>query len=119
MADLNKVMLIGRLGAKPETKDTSGGGTVTRMRLATGRVRKGDNEDVHETDWHDVVVFGKLGQNCGNHLEKGRQVYIEGRISSDVWTDKDGKRRLSREVIAQRVDFLGKKPVGEALAAAS
>ena len=120
MADLNKVLLIGRLGAKPEMKSTPGGGAVARMRLATGRVRKGegDNEDVHETDWHDVVAFGKLAQTCGSFLEKGRQVFVEGRISSDVWTDKDGKRRLSREVIARRVDFLDRKPLEQAQAAA-
>ncbi len=114
MADLNKVMLIGRLGAAPEMKCTQAGTSVARMRLATGRVRKGENEDVHQTDWHDVVAFGSLADTCGAQLGKGRQLYIEGRITADVWTDQEGRKRLSREVIAQRIDFLGPKPVATA-----
>ncbi len=106
MGDFNKVLLMGRLGAEPEQRDTTTGSKVTRLRVATTHVRKGDTEDVHDTDWHDVVTFGTLAENCGRYLTKGRQVFIEGRLASDVWTDKDGNKRVSREVIARRVDFL-------------
>ncbi|MCO4761285.1 MAG: single-stranded DNA-binding protein [Myxococcales bacterium] len=117
MADLNKVLLIGRLGADPEPKKTGTGTSVARLRLATGRYRKTDNEVVKETDWHDVVTFGDLADTCCEYLRKGREVFIEGRMSADVWTDKEGKRRLTREVIAQRVDFLDKRPDAQAAVA--
>ena len=107
--DLNKVLLIGRLGAKPELKQTQSG-PVVRMRLATSWERKtGEGQSERNTDWHNVVVFGRQAEACAERLDAGRLVYVEGFLHTHSWKDKDGKERSDREVRAQYVNFLYQK----------
>ena len=105
---VNKVLLIGNLGKDPEVRFTGGGQAVARFPLATSEVyndREGQRQE--RTEWHNVVVWGKQGEQCGQYLTKGRQVYVEGRIRTRQYDDKDGNKRYITEVIAQRVQFLG------------
>ncbi len=107
MSGVNMVLLIGNMGGKPEARETQSGEKVARLRVATSITRNRDGAEVQETEWHDVVTFGKLAEQCEAFLDKGRQVYIEGRLQSHAWQDKEGNKRFTREVIARRVDFLG------------
>ncbi|HEV7731905.1 MAG TPA: single-stranded DNA-binding protein [Candidatus Binatia bacterium] len=105
---LNRVMLIGNLGKDPEVRFTPGGQAVARFSLATSEVfndREGQRQE--RTEWHNIVVWGKQAETCGQYLAKGRQVYLEGSIRSRQYDDKDGNKRYITEVIAQRVQFLG------------
>lgn len=104
---INKAILVGNLGADPEIRTSNSGVAVGNLRLATTtRVKRGDQwED--ETEWHRVTVFGRTAENCGRFLEKGRQVYVEGRIQTRKWQDKDGKDRWSTEIVADVVKFIG------------
>ena len=106
---VNKVILVGNLGADPETRSTNSGSTVANLRIATTERQKnresGDWED--HTEWHRVVCFGKTADNAARFLSKGRQVYIEGRIRTQKWQDRDGRDRWTTEVIANDVKFLG------------
>lgn len=107
--DLNKVLLIGRLGAKPELKQTQGG-PVARLRLATSwEKRTGEGASERATDWHNVVVFGRQAEACAERLDAGRLVYVEGFLHTHSWKDKEGKERSDREVRAQYVNFLYQK----------
>ena len=107
MASVNKVILVGNLGADPELRYTSGGQPVCDMRLATTRVWTGkDGNRNEDTEWHRVVVWGKQGENCKSYLSKGRQVYVEGRLQTRSWEDRDGNKRYTTEVVAQQVVFL-------------
>lgn len=106
MADLNKVQLIGRLGADPERRGQAGEGGVARLRIATSYRRRHGQSERDETDWHDVVLFGALADTCCQYLTKGRLVYVEGRLGASNWTSSDGQKRTRREVVASRVDFL-------------
>jgi single-strand DNA-binding protein len=109
MAGINKVILIGNLGRDPEIRYTAQGGTaVANFTLATSEsftTREGKRED--RTEWHRIVVWGKTAELCTQYLAKGRQVYIEGRIQTREWEDKDGQKRRTTEVVAQTVQFLG------------
>src|SRR5580765_3804416 len=105
---LNKVMLIGNLGKDPEVRFTGTGRAVARFPLATSEVwndAEGQRQD--RTEWHNIVVWGKQAETCGQYLSKGRQVFIEGSIRSRQYDDKEGQKRYITEVIAQRVQFLG------------
>ncbi len=105
---VNKVLLIGNLGKDPEVRFTGSGQAVARFPLATSETfndREGQRQE--RTEWHNVVVWGKQGEQCGQYLTKGRQVYVEGRIATRQYDDKDGNKRYITEVIAQRVQFLG------------
>ncbi|MSP90770.1 MAG: single-stranded DNA-binding protein [Myxococcales bacterium] len=108
--DLNKVLLIGRLGGKPEIKKSAAGDPVARMRVATSFQREKDGVWEKETEWHTVVAFGRTAEKCGEFLDKGRLVYVEGALRSNEWTDKEGKARVDREVRARDVYFLDKAP---------
>ena len=112
MSSLNKVLLIGHLGAKPEMRKTSSGESIACLRLATNRFWKQDERDHKETEWHDVTAFGKLAEWCEAWLDKGKLLFVEGRMKSSTWEDQHGAKRLSREVIARRIDFVG--PRGDA-----
>jgi single-strand DNA-binding protein len=103
---LNKVMLIGRLGADPEIRYTQDGTPVASLSLATSRsVKKGDQwED--ETDWHKVIAWRKLAEICERYLNKGSQIYVEGQIRTRSWEDKDGNKRYVTEVHAQDIQML-------------
>lgn len=108
MAGLNKVMLIGNLGADPEVKYTPSGTAVTNFRIATSEKWKDKEGKVQErTEWHRIVTFGKLAEICGEYLVKGKQVYIEGRIQTRSWDDKDGNKKYMTEVVADKMQMLG------------
>jgi len=100
---INKVELLGRVGADPEMKYTASGVAVTQLRLATDRVRKGGEA---ETDWHSVVVWDKLADAVANYVEKGQRIYVAGRLVQNSWTGDDGQRRYRTEIHAQDVVFL-------------
>ena len=105
---VNKVILVGNLGADPEVRQANSGTTICNLRIATSeRVKRGE-EWVEETEWHRVVCFGKTAESVGKFLVKGRSVYIEGRIQTRKWQDKEtGADRWSTEVVARDVRFLG------------
>ena len=103
---LNKVMLIGRLGADPEIRYTQDGTPVASLSLATGRsVKRGDQWE-EETDWHRVIAWRKLAEICERYLNKGSQIYVEGQIRNRSWEDKDGNKRYVTEVHAQDIQML-------------
>ena len=106
---VNKVILVGNLGVKPELRYTPGGQAVANFRIATNERWGGrDGQPAQErTEWHNIVVWGKTAENCGKYLDKGRQVYIEGRLQTREWQDKEGQKRYTTEVVAQTVQFLG------------
>lgn len=104
---VNKVILVGRLGQDPELNYTNSGTAVCNLRMATGdSYTNRDGERVDTTEWHDVVAWGGLGETCGEYLEKGRQVYVEGQLQTRSWEDRDGNKRYSTEVKARDVVFL-------------
>ena len=100
---INKVELLGRVGADPEMRYTQNGTAVTQLRLATERVRKGGEA---ETDWHSVVVWDKLAESVANYVEKGQRIYVSGRLAQNSWEGDDGQRRYRTEIHAQEVVFL-------------
>ena len=105
---VNKVILIGNLGKDPEVRYTANGKAVARFSLATSEVwndAEGDRQE--RTEWHNIIVWGKQGETCGQYLAKGRQAYIEGSIRSRSYDDKNGQKRYITEIVAQRVRFLG------------
>ena len=106
---INKVTILGNLGADPELRTSGGGLAICKLRVATtSRVKRGDQwEDV--TEWHRVTCFGNTAENANKYLSKGRQVYIEGRIQTSKYQDKDGNDRYSTEIVANEVKFLGGK----------
>lgn len=107
---INKVLLIGNLGRDPEVRYTSGGQAVCSLRIATTRswFDKNASERREETEWHDIEVWGKAAEAAGEHLSKGRQVYVEGRLKTDSWDDKQsGAKRYRVKVVAETVRFLG------------
>src|SRR5262245_13108099 len=115
---LNKVLIIGNLGKDPEVRFTPGGRAVARFPVATSEVwsdQEGQRQE--RTEWHNVVVWGKQAETCGQYLSKGRQVFLEGSIRSRQYDDKDGNKRYITEVIAQRVQFLGSRGEGGSRAA--
>lgn len=108
MASVNKVILIGNLGADPEKKVTGGGQTMCNLRIATtDRWTDKQGNKQEKTEWHRVVVFGPQAENCARYLSKGRQAYIEGSIRTRSWEDQQGQTKYITEVVAQRVQFLG------------
>ena len=111
MFGINKVTLIGNLGADPEVRKTANQQTVTQFSLATSEswVNK-EGERQEKTEWHRIVVWGKLAETCAKHLAKGRQVFIEGRLQTRSWETEQGQKRFTTEVIANQVLFLGRSP---------
>jgi single-strand DNA-binding protein len=109
MAGVNKVILIGNLGADPEIKYTSNGTTIANFRIATSenRVNRASGEKTTITEWHRIVAFGRLAEICGEYLNKGKQVYIEGRLRTRSWEDKDGNRKWTTEIFATQMQMLG------------
>jgi len=105
---VNKVLLIGRLGSNPEIRYTPAGAAVANFSLATNESWNDKNGQKQErTEWHRVVVWGKLAQLCGEYLAKGRQCYVEGRLQTRQWQDKEGQTKYTTEVIASSIQFLG------------
>jgi len=113
MPNLNKVMLIGHLGADPDVRYMPNGKPVANLRIATSEKWTKDGEKQERTEWHSVVMFDRLGEIAGEYLRKGSQVYIEGKLQTRKWQDKDGKDRYTTEIIAQSMQMLGGKPQGE------
>jgi single-strand DNA-binding protein len=109
MAGVNKVILLGNLGADPEVKYLSNGTTVANFRIATSetRVNKTSGEKTTFTEWHRIVAFGRLAEICGEYLSKGKQVYVEGRLRTRSWDDKDGNKRFTTEIVALQMQMLG------------
>jgi single-strand DNA-binding protein len=107
---INKAILVGRLGADPEVRYTPDGTMVTNFRIATDDQRKDKNgERVKTTEWHRIVTFGKLAEICGKYLTKGKLVYVEGRIRTQNWEDKEGNKRATTEIIASDMKMLDSK----------
>lgn len=105
---VNKVILVGRLGQNPEVKYTPSGAAVTNFSIATSENwmdKSGQKQE--RTEWHRIVVWGKTAENCAQYLSKGRQVFVEGRLQTRQWQDKDGQTKYTTEVQAQAVQFLG------------
>jgi len=107
MSDLNKVMLIGRLGGKPELLKTASGAPVCRLSVATSHGSQRDGRWERTTTWHKVVTFDRLAELCSEFLDKGRLVFVEGALRATEWKDKDGIVHHGREVRASHVRFLG------------
>ena len=113
MASVNKVILIGNLGRDPETRYTTGGDAVTNLRIATTETWKDKSGEKQEkTEWHSVVLFGRQAEIAGEYLKKGRPVYIEGRLQTRKYTDKEGIEKYSTEVVGDRMQLLGSRDSG-------
>jgi single-strand DNA-binding protein len=109
MAGVNKVILVGRLGADPEVRYTPSGVAVANFSIATSEEWKDKNtgEKKEQTEWHRIVVWRRLAEICGEYLHKGSQVYIEGRLQTRSWEDKDGNKRWTTEILALNMQMLG------------
>jgi single-strand DNA-binding protein len=120
MASVNKVILVGNLGRDPETRYTTSGDAVTNIRLATTDTWKDKaGEKQERTEWHNIVFYGRQAEIAGEYLKKGRQIYVEGRLQTRKWQDKEGQDRYTTEIIADRMQMLGSREGGAAGAAAA
>ena len=120
MASVNKVILIGNLGRDPEVRFTAGGTPVANFTMATTeRWNDPNGEKKERTEWHRIVVWGKQAEVAGEYLRKGRPVYIEGSLQTREWTDRDGNKRYTTEVRAQRLQLLGRPDDRQAVSAPS
>lgn len=111
MASVNKVILVGNLGRDPETRYMPDGAAITNVSVATSFQwnDKASGEKKEETEWHRIVFRGKLAEIAGEYLKKGSQVYVEGRLRTRKWQDKDGQDRYTTEVVAERMQMLGSR----------
>ena len=114
MKDVNKIILLGRLGADPIQRETKSGISVVHFSVATSRILRGSGEaegnnspPAEETQWHRIVAWGKLGENCAQYLRKGSRAYIEGSVRTRKYESKDGEARVAFEVHAEEISFLG------------
>lgn len=109
MGGVNKVILIGRLGRDPEIRYTPDGTAIANFSIATSEEwkDKGSGEKKERTEWHRIVAYRKLAEICGEYLSKGKQVYIEGRIQTREWEDKDKNKRYTTEIVASQMQMLG------------
>jgi single-strand DNA-binding protein len=114
MASINKVILIGNLGRDPEVRYTPNGAAVCNVSVATTRNWKDKNsgDKVEETEWHRVVFYDRLAEIAGEFLKKGRPVYVEGRLKTRKWADKDGKDNYTTEIVAEQMQLLGGREGG-------
>ena len=113
MASVNKVILIGNLGRDPEVRYMPSGDAVANISIATTETWKDKNGEKQEkTEWHRVAMFGKTAEIAGEYLKKGSQVYIEGRLETRKWTDKEGQERTTTEIRADRMQMLGSRSGG-------
>jgi single-strand DNA-binding protein len=111
---VNKVMLIGNLGADPEVRYTAGGAAVANVTLATAESWKDkeSGEQQERTEWHRIVFFSRLAEIVGEYLKKGSQVYVEGRLQTRKWQDRDGNDRYTTEIVAHEMQMLGSRTGG-------
>lgn len=109
MASINKVIIIGNLGRDPEVRYTPNGAAVCNVSVATTRTwkNKDSGDKVEETEWHRVVFYDRLAEIAGEYLKKGRSVYVEGRLKTRKWQDKDGAEKYTTEIIAEEMKMLG------------
>lgn len=108
MSGVNKVIIVGRLGSDPEVKTVSSGQTVCRLSVATSENwTDRDGQKQERTEWHRIVIWGRIAEVCGQHLSKGRQVYLEGRLQTRSWEDQQGQKKYTTEIVANTVQFLG------------
>ena len=114
MASVNKVILIGNLGKDPEIRYAPSGSAICNVTIATSRVSKDktSGEKQEQTEWHRVVMFDRLAEIAGEYLKKGKSVYIEGRLQTRKWTDKEGVEKYSTEIVAQEMTMLGGREGG-------
>lgn len=105
---INKVTLIGHLGADPEMHQAHSGTNIAKLRVATNSRAKVDGEWTDKTEWHSVVAFGKTAENVGQYCRKGKLLYIEGRLETRKWQDKEGNDRYSTSVVANEIKFLSR-----------
>jgi single-strand DNA-binding protein len=105
---VNKAIIVGYLGADPEQRYMPNGKAVTNIRVATSESWKKDGEKQERTEWHTIVAFDKLAEIMGQYLKKGAAVYIEGKIQTRKWQDKEGKDRYSTEIVASQMQMIGK-----------
>jgi single-strand DNA-binding protein len=115
MRGVNKAIIIGNLGKDPELRYTATGTPVAKFSVATSEswTNKQTNTKEEKTEWHNIVVWGKMAEICGEYLKKGRPVYLEGRIQTRKWEDKEGNNRYSTEIVANNVQFLGGRDAGQ------
>jgi len=111
MASVNKVILIGNLGRDPETRYTADGAAITNITIATSDrwKDKASGEMKESTEWHKVAFFGRLAEIAGEYLKKGRPVYVEGRLRTRKWQDKEGQDRYTTEIVAENMQMLGSR----------
>jgi single-strand DNA-binding protein len=116
MASVNKVIIVGNLGADPETRYTPGGDAITNIRVATTDKwkDKASGEMKEATEWHRIAFFGRLAEIAGEYLKKGSQVYVEGSLRTRKWQDKDGQDRYSTEIRGDTMQMLGRREGGGA-----
>ena len=113
MASVNKVILVGNLGRDPETRYMPDGGAITNVSIATTDKWKDKSGEMQEkTEWHRVAFFGKLAEIAGEYLKKGSQVYVEGRLQTRKWQDKDGQDKYTTEIVANVMQMLGSRAGG-------
>jgi single-strand DNA-binding protein len=114
MSCVNKVILVGNLGADPELRYTQTGRALCKLSVATSRrFKDAEGNPQEQTDWHRVSAWGKQGELCKTYLRKGGKVYVEGRLHNDTYTDKQGQKRFSSEIVSEEVVFLGAKNAGQ------
>jgi single-strand DNA-binding protein len=114
MSGMNKVIVLGRLGQDPELKHTPSGSAVCNLSIATSEKwkDKSSGKDMEKTEWHRIVVWGKMAELCGQYLSKGSQALVEGKLQTRSWDDKDGNKRYTTEINATTVQFIGGKSNG-------
>jgi len=110
---VNKVILIGNLGADPEVRYTQNGTAVANFRIATTETWKKEGEKEEQTEWHRIVTFARLAEICGEYLSKGSRVYIEGRLQTRKWEDRDGNPRYTTEIVAREMKMLSPRGAAE------
>ena len=115
MASINRATIIGNVGSDPELRYTPSGAAVCNVAIATSRnwKDKASGEKVEETEWHRVVFYNRLAEIAGEYLKKGRSVYVEGRLKTRKWTDKDGAEKYTTEIVADNMQMLGGRDDGE------
>jgi single-strand DNA-binding protein len=114
MNSVNKVILVGHLGKDPELQRTKSGRALAKLSLATNHYRRvGDDAFEKRTEWHDIVVWGRRAENCARYLSVGSQVFVEGRLERDEYTDREGNRKFWTQVVASDVRFLASRSRSE------
>ena len=109
---MNKVIIMGRLGADPEMRYTPSQTAVATLKVATTEAWTRDGQRQEQTEWHRIVVWNRQAENCAKYLTKGRQVLVEGRLQTRAWDDKNGQKRYTTEIIANNVQFVGGQGAG-------